>query len=53
MTRDIGVIDTIQNQKNRELESKSMPPLDPEGIRLAEHCRFTFDIVQIPTDPKR
>lgn len=53
MTRDINVIDAIQKQKTKELEGKSIPPLDPEGIRLAEHCRFTFDIIDTPVDPKR
>lgn len=53
MARDISVIDVIQKQKTKELENKSIPPLDPEGIRLAEHCRFTFDIIDTPVDPKR
>lgn len=53
MTRDINIIDTIQKQKSVELSAKKNPPLDPEGVKLAEHCRFTFDIIDTPVDPKR
>ena len=53
MTRNINIIDTIQKQKEKDLESKGIPPLDPEGKKRAEHCRFTFDIISTPIDPKR
>lgn len=53
MTRDLNVIGAIQYQKNRELSTKDNPPLDPEGVALAKHCRITFDIIEIPADPKR
>ncbi|MBQ9065705.1 MAG: hypothetical protein IJ123_09690 [Blautia sp.] len=53
MTRDINIIDAIQNEKNKDLGRKDIPPLDPEGVKLAEHCRFTFDIIATPVDPKR
>lgn len=53
MIRDISVIERIQKQKDRDLEGKAVPPLDPEGVKRAEHCRITFDIIDIPSDPKR
>lgn len=53
MTRDRNVMDDIQREKTREIEKKEMMPLDPEGERLAEHKRFTFDIVNTPVDPLR
>ena len=52
-TRDIAVIDAIQNQKAKEIEEKEPHPLDPEGVRMAEHKRFTFDIINTPVDPLR
>ena len=53
MTRNIRVIDEIQKEKSREMEEKDLMPLDPEGVRVAEHKRFTFDIVETPVDPLR
>ena len=53
MTRDRNIIDEIQRDKASELEKKEIQPLDPEGIKLAEHKRFTFDIVNTPVDPLR
>ena len=53
MTRDLHVIDAIQKVKAKELETKALQPLDPEGKRLAEHKRFTFDIINTPVDPLR
>ena len=51
--RDIGVIDAIQTTKEKELLERKLPPLDPEVKALAEHKRFTFDIIGTPTDPLR
>ena len=53
MIRDLAVMDTIQKQKNREIETKELHPLDPEGQRMAEHKRFTIDMVGTPVDPLR
>lgn len=39
--------------EKKEQASKQLPPLDPEGVRLTEHKRFTFDIVETPVDPLR
>lgn len=52
-TRDIDTIDAIQATKAKELAGRELPPLDPEHEALAEHKRFTFDIVATPTDPLR
>ena len=51
--RDLNVMNAIQSQKSKEIATKELQPLDPEGRTLAEHKRFTFDIVNTPTDPLR
>ena len=43
----------IQAQKKRDIERHGQPPLDDEGKALAEHKRFTFDVIDIPSDPLR
>lgn len=53
MTRDIDVMETIQHEKARDIARDGQMPLDAEGSALAEAKRFTFDIVQTPTDPLR
>ena len=53
MVRDINTIAAIQDQKAKDLAGKAPHPLDPEGEALAEHKRFTFDIVATPVDPLR
>lgn len=53
MTRDLDVITDIQNQKVKEMEDTELHPLDDEGVAMAEHKRFTFDLVDTPTDPLR
>lgn len=52
-TRERNVMDEIQREKIKEIEKKDLQPLDPEGQALAEHKRFTFDIVNTPVDPLR
>ena len=52
-TRDLDVMHSIQKEKAKELAKKEMQPLDPEGEAMAEHKRFTFDIIDTPTDPLR
>lgn len=44
---------SIMAEKDRELEGKQLPPLDPEGEELARHKRETFDIIDTPIDPLR
>ena len=51
--RDLEIMNQIQRQKEKDLEDRELQPLDPEGERLAEEKRFTFDLVDIPTDPLR
>lgn len=53
MERDLNIMDTIQTEKEREIEAEPLQPLDAEGKKLAEHKRFTFDVVDIPSDPLR
>ena len=51
--KELNVIETIQNQKDAEMERKPLMPLDAEGAKVAEDKRFTFDIIDTPTDPLR
>ena len=53
MTRDLDIMNAIQEEREKELEVEELQPLDAEGKALAEHKRFTFDIVDIPNDPLR
>ena len=53
MNRDLNTMASIQSEKAKELEQQELHPLDPEGIALAEHKRFTFDIIDTPVDPLR
>lgn len=51
--RDLSIMDTIQKEKAKEIAVQELQPLDEEGKALAEHKRFTFDVVDTPTDPLR
>ncbi len=53
MERDLNVMDEIQREKEKEIEAQGLPPLDSEGQVLAEGKRFTFDVVDTPSDPLR
>ena len=53
MERDINVIDTIQREKEKDIQRERAHDLNPEGNTMAEHKRFTLDLVDIPTDPLR
>ena len=53
MAMDINVMDEIQRQKARDMANKDLQPLNPEGEAIAEHKRFTFDIISTPVDPLR
>lgn len=53
MARDIRTMEQIQDQKKRDLAKENLIPLNPEGRRLAEHKRFTFDVIETPVDPLR
>lgn len=53
MSRDLDIMTIIQRQKETDLEHDGEPGLDAETALLAEGKRFTFDVVQIPTDPLR
>lgn len=51
--RDLDVMRAIQGTKEREIKTGTPLPLDPEGTTLAEHKRFTFDVISTPVDPLR
>lgn len=51
--RDLDIMTKIQEEKEKEIAAKALQPLDDEGKRMAEHKRFTFDVVDIPSDPLR
>lgn len=53
MTMNYETMVQIQDQKQKDLLKDEMLPLDPEGRRLAEHKRFTFDVIETPVDPLR
>lgn len=53
MEKRLEEMAAIQEEKNREISGKQLPPLDPEGKTLAQHKRETFDIVDTPVDPLR
>lgn len=53
MERDIETMAEIQDEKEKEIETRELQPLDAEGVALAEHKRFTFDVINIPSDPLR
>lgn len=51
--RDHRTMGEIQGQKDRDIQKREAQPLDPEGKTLAEHKRFTFDVINTPVDPLR
>lgn len=53
MDRDLDIMDTIQTQKEKDIAASTLQPLDAEGKRLGEHKRFTFDVIDFPSDPLR
>lgn len=53
MVRELEVMESIQSQKTLDEKAKDLQPLDAEGKKMSEHKRFTFDIVDIPSDPLR
>lgn len=53
MTRELEVMEQIMKEKEREIAREEQQPLDNEGETLAEHKRFSFDIVDTPIDPLR
>ena len=53
MTRDLDTMAQIVNQKEKDIEASELQPMNPEGKYMAEHKRFTFDVVDVPTDPLR
>ena len=52
MSNELETMVTIQNEADNRPET-DMLPLDAEGKTLAEHKRYTFDVVETPVDPLR
>lgn len=48
---NLDIMQQIMNQKNGEIEA--VPELNEEMKLLAEGKRFTFDVINVPTDPLR
>ena len=53
MKNDLRTMEKIQGQKEKDILKRETQPLDPEGRAMAEHKRFTFDVIAVPTDPLR
>lgn len=53
MKREFEELEKIQGQKAKDIENDRPLPLDGEGRALAEHKRYTFDIIDTPVDPLR
>lgn len=51
--RDLDIMATIQEQKQKDIEEAELQPLDAEGVRMGEHKRDTIDVKEIPVDPLR
>lgn len=44
---------TIIAEKEKEINREELQELDAEGKEMAEHKRFTIDMVAAPVDPLR
>lgn len=53
MDRDLNTMNTILEQKEKDIESAQLPELDDEIEFLTSGKRITFDIIAIPSDPLR
>lgn len=53
MKKSLDTMVKIQNEKATDLKKDEMKRLDHEGRYMAEHKRFTFDVIDIPVDPLR
>lgn len=53
MNKRLETMTAIINENEKEIEAREQHPLDDEGVALAKHKRFTFDIISTPVDPLR
>lgn len=53
--KDLETMDIIQRQKVQDIVAAGLPPLDPEGRKMAEYKRATFDLptYAVKVDPLR
>lgn len=52
MSNELDTMVDIMNESEKAHEG-DLIPLDAEGKALAEHKRFTLDVVETPLDPLR
>lgn len=52
---DLSTMEAIQAEKLKEIAAQQQQPLDPEGKRMAEEKRKTFDLPTnaVKVDPLR
>ena len=55
MVKTLKELEDIQKQKQRDVDRTAPHPLDPEGKRMAEEKRKTFDLPTnaVKVDPLR
>ena len=52
-SRDLEIMASIQTEKEKEIAAQPLQALNAEGVKLAEGKRFTFDVIDTPSDPLR
>ena len=55
MSMELSIMAAVQAEKLSEINAQNPPPLDPEGVALAEDKRKTFDLPTnaVKVDPLR
>lgn len=53
MDNRLMIMNQIMDQKGTDIAKVGQPELDQETKKLAEHKRFTFDVISVPVDPLR
>lgn len=51
--KELDVMAQIQAEKEKEISAQGQQALNPEGVKMADEKRFTFDVVETPIDPLR
>ena len=51
--RNLDVMESIMVTKEYDIQHTEQQPLDPEGIEMGKHKRFTLDMVDVSSDPLR
>ena len=53
MDERLKEMEQLMDEKQRDDDVRGLQPLDPEGVAMAEHKRYTFDVIDTPIDPLR